>query len=96
MSAEPISPKVARVSFFALGYSDFGALGAVVTVQGIGASLSGLAAGVNVDHFGYGTTFLTAGLTAALALGVCFLLMPETAPHSNETSNEIASSVGIA
>src|SRR5438270_1255573 len=30
------------------------ALGAVATVQGIGASLSGLAAGLIVDHFGYG------------------------------------------
>jgi hypothetical protein len=29
------------------------AQGAIATVQGIGASLSGLAAGVIVDHFGY-------------------------------------------
>jgi MFS family permease len=55
-------------------------LGAVATVQGIGASLSGLAAGVSVDHFGYSATFLAAGCAAAVALVVCLLLMPETAP----------------
>jgi hypothetical protein len=32
------------------------------TVQGIGASLSGLAAGVSVDHFGASATFMTAGV----------------------------------
>lgn len=37
------------------------ARGAVATVQGIGASLSGLAAGVIVDHFGYSASFLTFG-----------------------------------
>jgi predicted MFS family arabinose efflux permease len=71
------------------------ALGAVATVQGIGASLSGLAAGVSVDHFGYGTTFLTAAVAAAIALGVCLLLMPETAPDSNEAPDESASSVRL-
>jgi MFS family permease len=55
-------------------------LGAVATVQGIGASLSGLAAGVSVDHFGYSATFVTAGCVAAVALVVSLLLMPETAP----------------
>ena len=34
------------------------AQGAIATVQGIGASLSGLAAGVIVDHFGYSAAFL--------------------------------------
>jgi MFS family permease len=53
-------------------------LGAVATVQGIGASLSGLAAGVTVDHFGYSATFLAAGCAAAVALVACLLLMPET------------------
>jgi hypothetical protein len=37
------------------------AQGAIATVQGIGASLSGLAAGVIVDHFGYSAAFLAAG-----------------------------------
>jgi MFS family permease len=35
------------------------AQGAITTVQGIGASLSGLAAGEIVDHFGYSAAFLT-------------------------------------
>jgi len=55
-------------------------LGAVATVQGVGASLSGLAAGVSVDYFGFNATFVTAGCAAAVALVVCLLLMPETAP----------------
>jgi MFS family permease len=55
------------------------ALGAVATVQGIGASLSGLSAGLIVDHFGYGIAFLTSGAVAGIALVFLLLLMPETA-----------------
>jgi MFS family permease len=55
------------------------AQGAIATVQGIGASLSGLAAGVIVDRFGYSAAFLAAGAGAALALAVFALRMPETA-----------------
>jgi MFS family permease len=55
------------------------ALGAIATMQGIGASLSGLAAGVIVDHFGYSAAFLAAGAAAAVALIVFALGMPETA-----------------
>ena len=55
------------------------ALGAIATMQGIGASLSGLAAGVIVDHFGYSATFLTLGAAAGVALIVFALRMPETA-----------------
>jgi len=55
------------------------ALGAVATMQGIGAALSGLAAGVIVDHFGYSAAFLTLGAAAAVALIVFALGMPETA-----------------
>ena len=55
------------------------ALGAVATVQGIGASLSGLSAGLIVDHFGYGIAFLTSGAVAGIALMFLLLLMPETA-----------------
>lgn len=57
------------------------ALGAVVAAQGIGASLSGLAAGVIVDHYGYTVTFLILGAAAAVALIVLFIGMPETANH---------------
>ena len=55
------------------------AQGAIATVQGIGASLSGLAAGVIVDHFGYSAAFLAAGAAALVALVVFALRMPETA-----------------
>jgi len=54
------------------------ALGAVATVQGIGASLSGLSAGLIVDHFGYGIAFLTSGAVAGIALVFLLLVMPET------------------
>jgi MFS family permease len=44
------------------------ALGAIATAQGIGASLSGLAAGLIVDHFGYDAAFATSAGFAVLAL----------------------------
>jgi MFS family permease len=55
------------------------AQGAIATVQGIGASLSGLAAGEIVDHFGYSAAFLTLGAAALVSVIVFFLQMPETA-----------------
>ena len=55
------------------------ALGAIATVQGIGASLSGLAAGEIVDHFGYSAAFLTLGAAALVAVTIFFIQMPETA-----------------
>ena len=55
------------------------AQGAIATVQGIGASLSGMAAGEIVDHYGYAVTFLTLGAAAAIALTVFAIWMPETA-----------------
>jgi sugar phosphate permease len=48
-------------------------------MQGIGASLSGLAAGIMVDRFGYSATFLSLGGGASVALAVFALRMPETA-----------------
>ena len=68
------------------------ALGAVATAQGVGASVSGLAAGEIVDHFGYAPTFLSLGAAAAVAFTVFFLFMPETAdretvsPHPDPIS----------
>jgi hypothetical protein len=56
-----------------------GIFGAVATVQGIGASLSGPVAGMIVDHFGYSAVFLTSGAVACAALATLFLAMPETA-----------------
>ncbi len=55
------------------------AQGAVATAQGVGASVSGFAAGVIVDHFGYSPAFLGAGGVAVVALTVFALWMPETA-----------------
>jgi MFS family permease len=54
------------------------AQGGVMTAQGIGASLSGLAAGVIVDHLGYSPAFLTSAMAAALAFVALALAMPET------------------
>jgi sugar phosphate permease len=51
------------------------AQGAVAATQGIGASISPLAAGVIVDHFGYSVSFLALGAAAAIAF---FVFMPET------------------
>jgi MFS family permease len=62
------------------------ALGAIATMQGIGASLSGLAAGVIVDHFGYSATFLTLGTAALVAVIVFTIWMPETAEQETATS----------
>jgi MFS family permease len=55
------------------------AQGAIATVQGIGASLSGMQAGVIVDQFGYSAAFLASGAAALVALIVFALGMPETA-----------------
>ncbi len=55
------------------------AQGAIATMVGIGASLSGLAAGVIVDHFGYDPAFLTLGADAVVAFVVFAIGMPETA-----------------
>ena len=55
------------------------AQGAVATAQGVGASLSGLAAGIIVDHFGYSAAFLSSGITACAALITLLAAMPETA-----------------
>src|SRR5579862_4718671 len=43
--------------------------------------------GIVVDHLGYGPTFLVAGGAAALALGVCLFLMPETASVTADTKS---------
>ncbi len=54
------------------------AQGAVATTQGVGASISALAAGEVMDHFGYSASFLFLAAAAALAFFVFFALMPET------------------
>jgi MFS family permease len=54
------------------------AQGAVATTQGIGASISALAAGEVTDRFGYSASFLFLAAAAAVAFAVFFALMPET------------------
>jgi hypothetical protein len=56
------------------------AQGAIGTAQAIGASSSGLVAGIIVDHFGYSAAFLAAGGAASVALTLLVIAMPETAP----------------
>jgi len=58
------------------------AQGAVATMTGIGASLSGLAAGVIVDALGFDAAFLVLGLVAAIAAVVFMMAMPETRPEA--------------
>lgn len=55
------------------------AQGAIATMQGIGAALSGLVAGVVVDRLGYAAGFLVLGAIAAVAFTVFLVAMPETA-----------------
>jgi len=55
------------------------ALGAVTTAQGIGASLSGLATGVIVDHLGYTGAFLECAAAALVALVTLWAFVPESA-----------------
>jgi MFS family permease len=63
------------------------AQGAVATAQGIGASSSGLVAGLIVDHFGYSAAFASSAIIAAAAVGVLWRNMPETG--SNGTADGI-------
>jgi MFS family permease len=65
------------------------AQGAVATLQGIGASTSGLFAGVIVDHFGYSAAFLSLGAAAAVALAALAVAMPETALKRDTDSRPI-------
>ena len=55
------------------------AQGGIATAQGIGASSSGLAAGLIVDHFGYSAAFLTSAAVASLAFMLLAAALPETA-----------------
>jgi hypothetical protein len=65
------------------------AQGVVATVQGVGASSSGLVARLIVDNFCYTAAFGEAAVAAAIALAVLVILMPETAtPEPNTPSTE--------
>jgi len=54
------------------------AQGAIATTQGVGASVSALAVGETMDHFGYSVTFLFLAASALVAFLVFFAFMPET------------------
>jgi len=55
------------------------AQGVVALLQGIGASTSGLVAGLIVDRHGYSAAFLEAATAAGVAFWALLILMPETA-----------------
>jgi predicted MFS family arabinose efflux permease len=61
------------------------AQGAIATMVGIGASLSGLATGEVVDHLGYSAAFLTLGAMALGAVTVFAVAMPETDDSKTES-----------
>jgi MFS family permease len=63
------------------------AQGAIATMVGVGASLSGIAAGEIVDHFGYSAAFLTLGASALLAAIAFGVAMPETAEFAKPGSD---------
>ncbi len=54
----------------------------MATAQDLGASLSGLAAGITVDGFGYSAAFLSPGAAACVVLAALFTTMPETATQA--------------
>jgi MFS family permease len=60
------------------------ALGMVKTAQGVGASISGLIAGLLVDHLGYDVAFLTSGAVASVVLAV-----HETSPVAASASSQM-------
>ena len=62
------------------------AQGGIATAQGIGASSSGLAAGLIVDHFGYSAAFLTSAAMAVLAFAALAAALPETAQPLEEAA----------
>jgi MFS family permease len=67
------------------------ALGAVMTAQGIGASLSTALAGLIVIQAGYSAAFLTLALIATVGALVFLFGMPETYPNpSSKITDSIA------
>ena len=67
--------------------------GAVATTQGVGASISALAVGEVLDHFGYTVSFLSLGAAAFVAFLVFLIFMPET--RERETSEGAQGSAAL-
>ncbi|MGC1446426.1 MAG: MFS transporter [Xanthobacteraceae bacterium] len=64
-----------------------GGLGAVMTLQGIGAALSPTVGGVVAEHYGYPAAFLALGAIALVALVLWLAMRPVMArPCSNQVS----------
>ena len=64
------------------------AQGALMTLVGVGASLSNLIAEEIVGIFNYDAGFLFLGAVAVVGLLVFAFLMPETAPHKTRSPLE--------
>ncbi len=62
------------------------AQGAIATMVGVGASLSGLATGEVVDRLGYSAAFLAPGAVALAAATVFAIAMPETAETRTDST----------
>ncbi len=58
-------------------------LGAVLTLQGLGAAASPALAGWIAQRFGFDAAFLSLGGIASLALGLCWLAAPRAAPRAD-------------
>ncbi len=86
-----LTPLVISDIMSGIGQYNF-ALGVVATAQGIGASLSGLAAGLVVDHSGHDAAFVIAAAIAFLVLAVLGLAVPETrgGARNEDQSNVVA------
>ena len=63
------------------------AQGAIATMQGVGASLSGLLSGIIVDRLGYTADFLSLGAIAAVAFTVFAVGMRETADREHHSGD---------
>jgi MFS family permease len=64
-------------------------LGAIATVQGIGASLSNAVAGAVVVQAGYNVAFLTLAGFASVAFAIFLFAMPETKPQGAQDGPSI-------
>jgi MFS family permease len=65
-------------------------LGAVMTMQGIGAALSPALGGVIAEMFGYAASFLALGAVALVALLLWIAARPWTAEYGGRPVNPIA------
>jgi MFS family permease len=72
------------------------AQGAAATALGVGASLSGLCAGILVERFGYSAAFVALGAVALTAFFVFARFMPETARPDVEANLNSSREGGVS